>query len=116
MGGGIDVEVQGVAGIPIGGAGEKFGPVGHDHLDQMVFWVNIGFHWKSLYVRARYAVLAAIPRGSSIMTGNPPYTPATGPLQGRNADGCASIRMWFTLRQTQSFTLRSEAHIQRGRC
>ena len=44
MGGWIDVEVQGVARFPIGGAGEKLGPVGHDHLDQMVFWVNIGFH------------------------------------------------------------------------
>ena len=46
MGGGIDVEVQDVARFPIGGAGEKLGPVGHDHLDQMVLGVNIGFHRK----------------------------------------------------------------------
>ena len=40
----IDIEMQRIAGLAPGRAGGEFGAVGHDHLDQVVIGVGVGFH------------------------------------------------------------------------
>ena len=44
MGLGINIERQLVTFAAIGGAGHKFGAIGHDDLDRVIMGMNIGFH------------------------------------------------------------------------
>ena len=41
---GVDVEMHDIALLAPGGAGGELGPVGHHHLDGVIFRVNLGFH------------------------------------------------------------------------
>lgn len=41
---GVNVEVQFRAFAPIGRASHVFGPIGHDHFDEVIRGVNVGFH------------------------------------------------------------------------
>jgi hypothetical protein len=50
---GVDVEVQRVAFLALGRAGQEFGPVGHDDLNRMIIRVNFGFHGKILNARKK---------------------------------------------------------------